>query len=200
MDSASNAVKMAMVYCGLILPLRAVFPLSCVVIAMMAYEAVEVISIRRLLFGGLQLWLVAEFLFFFYYLFTKQRLEQRIFLRKPEAGVSRQVLERCLEAMIDPNKSEEDIQRRKKEAVQGWFRKEGAEVENVKVCKENVREWIAWAFFECHQQELNDREVDEAEGMIQLVEDWLNESFEEGYNPDALSVSSCIYMASTKDN
>ena len=51
------------------------------------------------------------------------------------------------------------------------------------------REWMSWAFFECHLQELNEREAVEVEEMIQLVEVWLDEPFEEGYNPAAISVS-----------
>lgn len=48
---------------------------------------------------------------------------------------------------------------------------------------------MSWAFFECHLQELNEREAVEVEEMIQLVEVWLDERFEEGYNPAAKSVS-----------
>ena len=105
----------------------------------------------------LESWLIAEFIFYFYYRFTKRRLEQRIYLRKPLPGASKEVLERCLNAMIDSGSSEEDIQQRKRQAVMGWFRSGSSssttssalnlsatsptenEKDDLNICKDNVR-------------------------------------------------------------
>lgn len=138
--------------------------------------------------AALQLWLVAEFLFYFYYVFTKRNLEQRIFVSKPTPGDSKKILNRCLRAMMDSSCSTEQLREHKRKAVRGWFRSKSHDDDNFQIHKGNVREWIAWAFFESTEEELASVESDEVDEMIKSVEAWLQEDFPEGYNSTVVSL------------
>lgn len=113
---------------------------SAISFSVMAAKATKTIALT-----AFSSWMLAETIWFPYYLFTVRRLQQR---RAPyHASVdlqSRRTLAmKCwqsLELACKEGRTKEDLQ----EVISGWFL--GARFEDIK--KDNIRSWVAWAFLD----------------------------------------------------
>ena len=113
---------------------------------------------RLLGFTALSIWMVAETLWFPYYLFTVRRLQRTrpVHHATEDSQARKDLILKCwdaLETAARPDRKEEDIQA----FLSGWFL--GAPFAEIK--RENLKSWVAWAFLD---RDYTKEEDDEGRG------------------------------------
>ena len=207
------------------MPLQSILPVSVSILALQLVTGVNrnnkvgsprisrasslpVWAAKHFLRQLLTCWSVSEVAFYFYYVFRRYRLENKVTAPVPsKTQQERQALvDRCLSALDDMDLAEvikreeygekqegkqnssvmiEKVNARrrslKREAVSGWFL--GADVKSIR--KGNFQQWVAWAFFHKDSSLVTKDEQVEVVTLADQLAHWaeLSATVQKGFNP-----------------
>uniref|UniRef100_A0A0G4GTA8 AB hydrolase-1 domain-containing protein n=1 Tax=Chromera velia CCMP2878 TaxID=1169474 RepID=A0A0G4GTA8_9ALVE len=132
------------------------------------------------------LWMGAEVLYFPYYWVTLRRLGR---IKKKEHACETQaerlrLLQQCFDCITMVASDQSQRTEVCREMLSGWFHRSDFE----KIRKENVKEWLAWAFFEHSPKSLDTEERRNCQDLMDELERLMEHKFHAGYDPQVKSI------------